>query len=745
MAIAFVSGATSVGSPTTTTTKTCNKPVGVANGHFLVAIVSRDQDASSVTGFTSSGWVQQTFFSVNSQYPSVGFLYKFAGSSEPTSYTFTNTGGGSTDQFGVHILAFSGVDISDPFLVDPIKTDATSASASVTAPGVTIPSGLAAQAMLVCAYLAVNGTGISWSAASSGMTENTDDGDTWLQMATYREARPAGASGSKTVTASTTPNLPARGVSFALRPLVLDQNITPVGIGSGVAIGTPAITVGAVTVSPSGIPSAYAAGNTIVAQLILPSGIPSAAAFGHALMDGSISGVGIPSALAFGHPAITVGDINVTPTGISHPTTFGTADVNVSLNPTGIAPIPHLFGTATILRGARTLAPVGIPPKGIFGTATVVREVVALTTQILVKPTPRVQYELVVVARVPQSNGAPSFIQIDPISWTSITYGQKLSAPDTLDISVLVSTLTDPIKQRLKKPNEMATELWLYRNGKVVFAGPLAGGQISNSNELSLSANGLLSYLTWMVITNDLIYKATDQFDIVKGVIDNWQNGSFRNLGIDTTSAGLSGVTMDITYLKNEVNNVYTKVTDLAKASTGFDIQVDPASRKLQMFYPRKGVDRSDGPEAIVFDTRNVTDTNITFALGPLDLATDAFGVGTGSGQDDSKVFYSTAQNDELRSKFGAVGITGTFRDVPSQVINDTFTQSLIDARNETLWIPGPNVRVTPDSDLNDYEVGDTVDYHLHNELDIQGAFRLLARQIKVDQDGNESVSVSFV
>jgi hypothetical protein len=743
MPIAFVSASSIVADPSSnTTSQSCTKPAGVANGHFLVAIASRDNDATGVTGFSSSGWQQQTFYSPSGGFPSVGILWKFAGSSEPSSYTFNQSGTSSADQFGIHILAFSGVDTSDPFLVDPAKTDSSGSSSSVPAPGVTIPSGLPAQAMMVCAFLGL-GSSTTWSASTSGMTECTDDGDSWLQMATYRELRPAGASGAKTVTAGSLQG--RRGVSFALRPLVLDQNITPVGISSGVAVGDVTVNVGAVTVGPNGIPSAYAPGNAIVANVIAPTGIPSAEAFGHALMDGSVSASGIPSKLAFGTTAITVGPVDITSAGgIDSSPAFGTAQVFTSINPTGIAPNPHLFGSAQILRGSRTLNPTGIPPKGIFGTATVTREVVALTTQILVKPTPRVQYELVVVARVPQSNGAPSYIQIDPLSWTSLNYSQKLNAPDTLDVDVLISTLTEPIKQRLKKPNELATELWLYRNGKVVFAGPLLGGQ-NQGESLSLAANGLLHYLSWMIIPQDLVFKNTDQFNIVKGTVDAWQSGPFRHLGIDTTSVGLSGVSLDITYLKSEVNNVFTKITDLAKSANGFDVNVDPASRKLQCYYPLVGVDRSSGPEAIVFDDRNVTDTNVTFSLGPQDLATDAFGAGTGSGQDGALTFYSTYQNDELRQKFGAVGIGGTFRDVSTQALNDQFTKALVDARSETLWIPGPNVKVTPDADLSAYDVGDIVDYRLHNELDIRGAFRLLSRQISVDENGVESVSASFV
>jgi hypothetical protein len=126
-------------------------------------------------------------------------------------------------------------------------------------------------------------------------------------------------------------------------------------------------------------------------------------------------------------------------------------------------------------------------------------------------------------------------------------------------------------------------------------------------------------------------------------------------------------------------------------------------------------------------------------------LATIAYGIGTGSGQDEASTFYSVKKNDELLPKFGGVGISSLFRDVSTQAINDARTQALIDSRGETLWIPGPNVRVTSDADVDKYDIGDRVSYELHNQMNVRGSFRLMSRTIEVAENNTETVSTKFV
>lgn len=349
-----------------------------------------------------------------------------------------------------------------------------------------------------------------------------------------------------------------------------------------------------------------------------------------------------------------------------------------------------------------------------------------------------VPYELVCVQRIPQTSGPPSFEEVDPIDWTGLSYVDELSKPQQLNAGAKISNLTEPVLQRLRNLAELATELWLYRNGKLIFAGPLLGWQIQGES-LTFQAQGLLAYLKMMIVTSDEVFAQADQFTIATTLIDQWQALDYGNFGIDTTGVGTSGVLRDATYLQKELHPVGQRVEELGARENGFDVSIDPATRKLQLAYPLQGLDRSTGEDAIVFDARNVTSPNIVCSAAPGDVASEAFGTGTG----DSTV-YSVESNLVRRAQYGRTAVAATFDGVSEQATLDAHVQGMLNVRNEALLIPGPDVRVTTDSDLSSYDVGDTVSYQLHSQLSVGGAFRLRKRTVTVSNTGQESVSVGF-
>lgn len=351
-------------------------------------------------------------------------------------------------------------------------------------------------------------------------------------------------------------------------------------------------------------------------------------------------------------------------------------------------------------------------------------------------------YDLVVLARIPQSSTSPAYIEIDPIEWKTLTYVNELSSPQSLTATAQLSSITEGVLQRLRDLASLATELRLYRNGQVVFQGPLLGWQTSGET-LTLNAGGLLSYLKLMVVQSDLVYTNVDQATIVKGLVDQWQSATYGDFGIDTSAIAPVGVTRTVTYKQTELKNVFTTVTDLGKLDQGFDIEVDPASRKLTLWSPSKGVDRSTGEDAIVFDDRNVTSSDITCSVAIGDLASDAFGTGTASGTDTP--FYATAVNTELRSKYGKSAVTATFSNVSTQADCQGLTNALLNARGQAFVVPGPKVRVTPDASLSSYGVGDTVSYDLGGVIAVSGAFRIRKQTITASPTGQETVDIEFV
>lgn len=351
-------------------------------------------------------------------------------------------------------------------------------------------------------------------------------------------------------------------------------------------------------------------------------------------------------------------------------------------------------------------------------------------------------YDLVVVARVPQASGPPAYIEIDPIEWKSLQYSNELSQPQDLTATCQISSVTEPILQRLRRLHELATELWLYRQGELIFAGPLQGFQTSGET-LTLKARGLLSYLRMMVIQADLKFANVDQFAMVKSMVDQWQALSYGHFGIDTSGIGLSGVVRTQDYLRDELHNVGSKIEELGKAASGFDIEVNPATRRLELWYPIKGIDRSVGEDAIVLDSRNISSGDIVCSVAPGDLASESYGTAKGPGQDST--LYSIQSNLELRARYGRVAVTSTYSEVTQQSVLDDFVEGVLDARSVALLLPGPKVRVTPDADLSDYGVGDLISYDLAGELGIFGTFRIRKATVNASPTGQETVDLEFV
>jgi hypothetical protein len=79
-------------------TLTINVPTGTLNGHLMLAVLGTD--ASSLTWTPPSGWTE---VADQNAVPSLGVMYKVAGSSEPASYDFVSSAGSS---LGGSILTF---------------------------------------------------------------------------------------------------------------------------------------------------------------------------------------------------------------------------------------------------------------------------------------------------------------------------------------------------------------------------------------------------------------------------------------------------------------------------------------------------------------------------------------------------------------------------------------------------------------------------------------------------------------
>jgi hypothetical protein len=338
----------------------------------------------------------------------------------------------------------------------------------------------------------------------------------------------------------------------------------------------------------------------------------------------------------------------VTVVGIDSAESFGTPTINDGIvRPTGI-PSAESFGTPTMVPGPVTidLTANGIPTAEFFGIPSII---VKFDLSKLVRiERVTVGYELICVARIPQPSGLPTFVQVGSILWDGLNYTEALSSIPTLQASTQVSTLSAEVIQRLANLRQLPCELWLYREGEIIFSGPLTVWN-TQSETLTMQAMGAIGYMNYWTVDSDQVFSNVDQFTIVKTLIDLWQNSTYGNFGLITSGIGTSGVVRDATYLKNENNNIGQRIFELGQRENGFNISVDPTTRQVQLWYPQQGIDRSDGEDSVTFDQLSITSNDVAASVAPGDVASDVLGYGR---QYSTRIFghSSAAQALPVRS-----------------------------------------------------------------------------------------------
>ena len=654
-------------------------------------------------------------------------------------------------------------------VVDAASTgaDETNTGTTGTAPSL---NGAEPGDILICAWQSLYTQTAAWSVPGSmaGQVNAIEpQGEGGAMTAAYEEITSSGSTGTRSATQGAAVVWSAS--SILLRPVDTTLAVTPDPIPSAEVIGEPTLSTGPVGVAPDSIASAETVPEPTVtpgAVTVTPDSIPSAEAVGEPKIDAGVRPdpilsaevVGEPritmsktvpdsilSAEAVGEPTITTGPVTVAPDTITSEETVPEATVTpgpVTITPDSI-PSAESIGEPTLTTGPVTITPNSIPSAERVGQPRLLITASELARGTFRRVSLGPTYQLAVVSRIPSATGAPAFFEVDRLVWTKLSYSSALNEPQELSATCLVSALTPPIRQRLRDLANQPTELQLLRNGRVVFAGPLVGGQ-RNGEEITLAAAGLLAYLRRMTILESYVQEQIDQFTVVKDLVDAWQALSYGHYGLDTSGIGTSGVLRDVDFPLEERQKLLRYVTELGAQENGFDVRVTPEARRLELHHPRLGLDRSSGEDAVIFDHRNIAKEDVMFSAGPDDIATEAFGTSSASG--DNEALLATASNEELRAKFGRSAAVGSFSDIGEQAALDERTAAMLEARSGMLVTPGSKVSVTPDSDLSQYDEGDTVRFVVDSLIGIDGPFRLRKVTVNVSkQASREQVDLEFV
>lgn len=205
-------------------------PAGVQIDDIVILAAASDSPTASFTGTWPAGFTQFADVDITNDGQSAGVAWKRLTAADAGSYTLTSIG--STNDWGIIALAFSGRHTTDPPVADHTENSSANTSpVTATAPSVTAVSG-DDLAFIVAFDTTAADTASSTTTAPAGYTEQVDFvSGGWAQMeAATKDNVSAGATGS--VSSSTTLTGGSAGWSA--------WNIRiPAAGGGGGGVGTP--------------------------------------------------------------------------------------------------------------------------------------------------------------------------------------------------------------------------------------------------------------------------------------------------------------------------------------------------------------------------------------------------------------------------------------------------------------------------------------------------------------------------
>ncbi len=354
------------------------------------------------------------------------------------------------------------------------------------------------------------------------------------------------------------------------------------------------------------------------------------------------------------------------------------------------------------------------------------------------------RYVPMLVERIPTAAGGtnPTLNLVDEIivheklTWST----ELLTDGGFITFACVPDHQSKDIRDILLDIAEIACEVWLYRDDKLVQAGPIIGVQTQGAT-LVIIVRALAYYLKYMYITTDLDYDTVDQYTIGKGMVDHWQNKTYGHFGIDTSSIGASGFTRTIKYPADEAPNTFQKLMQLSENVDGFEWYVEPASREL-IFTDRRGSDKSS---SVILDNRAIVSPNTHFSVAYGDYVSHAIAIG--STVEGTETRIGTKTNSSAMKKFGRAGLAVTVDEAETQLTVDNYAQSLLDAGDHVHFIPAVGSAIPVlGAGIDDFDVGDTIHWVYDYGL---GKFRVdrdvSKRFVNVTKQGEEAMTIELL
>lgn len=344
-------------------------------------------------------------------------------------------------------------------------------------------------------------------------------------------------------------------------------------------------------------------------------------------------------------------------------------------------------------------------------------------------------YDVELVRRIPQTSGSPTLTSIAGLRTASLVWTRECGAAGSLEIGSTVDDLDPVAAAALLDLSVTPCELWLRRDGTIVFAGPITGYEI-RQRALSLHASGLLYYLSFMRRVAD--YAAfQDLASTVAAIVDTWQAQTFGHFGLDTTHLTPTGTTTTVALIGSQQRDLPTIITELGQRANGFDLEVDPVSRRLVLYPPRKGTDLS---ASVILDGRSIAAPDYRQSVAAGQIASEAYGSGGVSGG----TLTAPASNTTLRSTFGRTAVAGSFQNVDNLTTLGDQTARLLDNFDQPLQSTQPGLLAVPEFAYGSFDTGDIITYSYDAGLGVQ-TFSVRVHTIAIDTNsGDERFALTF-
>jgi hypothetical protein len=179
---------------------------------------------------------------------------------------------------------------------------------------------------------------------------------------------------------------------------------------------------------------------------------------------------------------------------------------------------------------------------------------------------------------------------------TNVNFTQQLNAAGTLTGELLLTGLNSAQLNVLNATIPAKCVVYVDRSGVLVWGGIIWNREWDTSNQhIKITAREFESYFERRRITTTQNYTAVDQLTVAQNLITAAQAVPYGNIGVIVPN-NTSGVTITQIYYNYELKSYFTAISDLAKATNGFDFNIvvsyDSGGniiKSLVLGYPRLG------------------------------------------------------------------------------------------------------------------------------------------------------------